>query len=44
MKEKDLKVVPIMHAAVNEEIKARFEASERMDKSFADKSDDRIDK
>lgn len=36
MKEKDLKVVPIMHAAVNEEIKARFEHSGENTKAFAD--------
>ena len=33
IKEKDLKLIPVMHAAVNEEIKARFEESA---KSFAD--------
>ena len=34
IKEEDLKVVPIMHAAVNEEIKARFKDSEQTTKSF----------
>ena len=36
IEEKDLKVVPIMNAAVNEEIKARFDALKETDKSFAD--------
>ena len=36
IEEKDLKVVPIMNAAVNEEIKARFDAPKEADKSFAD--------
>ena len=35
IKEEDLKVIPIMHAAVNEEIKAKFEDSEQNSKSFA---------
>lgn len=35
IKEEDLKVVPIMNAAINEEIKARFEDSGKTVKSFA---------
>ena len=34
--EEDMKVVPIMNAAINEEIKARFDAPKEADKSFAD--------
>jgi len=36
VKEEDLKVVPIMNAAINEEIKARFDALKETDKSFDD--------
>ena len=35
VKEKDLKLIPVMHAAANEEIKAKFEDSEQNSKSFA---------
>ena len=38
IKEEDLKLIPIMEAAVNEEIKARFEDSEEAIKSFSDES------
>ena len=38
VKEKDLKLLPVMQAAVNEEIKARFDAPKEVDKSFADGS------
>ena len=37
VKEEDLKVIPVMYAAVNEEIKARFEEAQKNDKCFADK-------
>ena len=37
VREEDLKVVPVMHAAVNEEIKARFEDSEKNSKGLTDK-------
>ena len=40
IKEEDLKLVPIMNAAVNEEIKAQFEDSEKTAKIFAGNSDD----
>lgn len=43
IKEEDLKLVPIMNAAVNEEIKARFEDSEKTAKIFAGNSDDLSD-
>ena len=43
IKEEDLKVVPVMHAAVNEEIKARFEDSEKGSKGLTDKPDDMSD-
>ena len=36
IKENDLKVIPIMHAKVNEEIKARFEGRASADGSSAD--------
>ena len=38
IEEKDLKVVPIMNAAINEEIKARFEEPEGANKLFSDES------
>ena len=37
VKEKDLKQIPVMHASVNEQIKAKFECSEGAAKAFADK-------
>ena len=37
VREEDLKVVPVMHAAVNEEIKARFEDSGKNSKGLTDK-------
>ncbi len=40
VKEEDLKVIPEMYAAVNEEIKARFEEVEKNAKSFPDKAND----
>ncbi len=43
VKEEDLKVIPVMYAAVNEEIKARFEEAEKNAKSFSDKLDDLSD-
>lgn len=39
IEEKDLKPIPAMNAAVNEEIKARFEASDEETESFADGGD-----
>ena len=39
VKEEDLKVIPVMYAAVNEEIKARFEEAEKNAKGFADNPD-----
>ena len=39
VKEEDLKVTPVMYAAVNEEIKARFEEAEKHAKGFADNPD-----
>ena len=38
VKEEDLKVVPIMNAAINEEIKARLEDPEEAIKTFYDES------
>ena len=40
VKEEDLKVIPVMYAAVNEEIKARFEEAEKHAKGFTDTLDD----
>ena len=40
VKEEDLKVIPVMYAAVNEEIKARFEEAEKKAKGFTDTLDD----
>ena len=39
IKEEDLKVIPVMYAAVNEEIKARFEEAEKHAKGISDKLD-----
>ena len=43
VKEEDLKVIPVMYAAVNEEIKARFEEAEKNAKSFSNKTDELSD-
>ena len=43
VKEEDLKVIPVMYAAVNEEIKARFEEAEKNAKSFSGKLDELSD-
>ena len=40
VKEKDLKLIPVMHAAINEQIKAQFENTTAAAKAFADKSND----
>ena len=40
VKEKDLKQIPVMYAAVNEQIKAKFESSENSAKAFTDTQDD----
>lgn len=40
VKEKDLKLIPAMYAAVNEQIKAQFDSSAEKQRMFADKSDD----
>ena len=34
MKEEDLKVIPMMHAIVNEQIKAKYDTEESSGKSF----------
>lgn len=39
IKEEDLKVIPVMNAIVNEQIKAKYDAEESSRKSF-DKDDD----
>ena len=36
IKEEDLKLIPVMNAAVNEEIKAQFDFSKEADKSVTD--------
>ena len=43
VKEEDLKVIPVMYAAVNEEIKARFEEAEKNAKRFSQKLDELSD-
>ena len=43
VKEEDLKVIPVMYAAVNEEIKARFDEVEKNAKSFSDPPEDMND-
>lgn len=43
MKEEDLKLIPIMHAIINERIKAQFEGSENSSKSLGDKPGDLSD-
>ena len=40
VKEKDLKLIPAMHAVMNERIKAQFENSAEIRKNFVDKPDD----
>ena len=40
IKEEDLKVIPIMNASINEEIKAQFEDSEKNAKAFSVKPGD----
>lgn len=40
VKEEDLKIIPAMHAVVNEQIKARFDSSTDNKKMFVDKYDD----
>ena len=43
VKEEDLKVIPVMYAAVNEEIKARFDEAEKNAKSCPEKPEDMTD-
>ena len=43
VEEEDLKVIPVMNAAINEEIKARFEEAKRAARLFVDKPDDLSD-
>lgn len=43
IKEEDLKLIPVMHAIINERIKAQFEGSENSSKSLGDKPDDLSD-
>jgi len=38
--EEDMKLIPVMYAAVNEEIKARFEEAGENQNAFADEPDD----
>ena len=40
IKEEDLKVIPVMHAIVNEQIKAQFENSDHASEASGDKPDD----
>ena len=40
VKEKDLKLIPVMHAVINEQIKARFENSTDAVKGFEEEPDD----
>ena len=40
VKEKDLKLIPVMHATVNEQIKSQFENPTDVAKGFTEKSDD----
>ncbi len=40
IKEKDLKLIPVMYAAVNEQIKAQFEDTGNSTKGFNNKPDD----
>ena len=43
IKEEDLKVIPVMNAIVNEQIKAQFEAATSPEKSFVVGNDDLSD-
>lgn len=43
IQEEDLKLIPVMHAIINEQIKARFEEAKRAAKLFVDKPDDLSD-
>lgn len=43
VKEEDLKVIPVMYAAMNEEIKARFEEAEKNAKALSEKPEDMTD-
>ena len=43
VEEEDLKVIPVMNAAINEEIKARFEEAKRAARLFVGKPDDLSD-
>ena len=43
IKEEDLKVIPVMHAIINEQIKARFENSDPTSKALGDKPNDLSD-
>lgn len=40
VKEKDLKLIPAMYAAVNEQIKAQFENNRDVKKEYGDSDDD----
>ena len=40
VKEKDLKLIPAMYAAVNEQIKAQFENNRDAEKEYGDSDDD----
>ncbi len=40
IKEEDLKVIPVMYAIVNEQIKAQFEEAEKDKKAFSDAPED----
>lgn len=40
VKEKDLKLIPVMHATVNEQIKAQFENPTDVTKGFTEKPED----
>ena len=40
VKEKDLKLIPVMHATVNEQIKSQFENPTDVAKGFTEKPDD----
>ena len=40
IKEEDLKVIPVMYAIVNEQIKAQFEEADKDKKAFSDAPED----
>ena len=40
IKEEDLKMIPVMYAIVNEQIKAQFEEAEKNKKAFSDSPED----